>query len=219
MFSSPENPDRQIDRMSGCAGMGMGVGKWIWKWVLRLLLALALIYLSIVIYSLWDGYRWRGEGAKNWKEKSVMKDIQVALGYFKKEYGKLPIEPDESKLLRAEGTLLLSLMGKETATNPRGIKFVDLPIARKGKYGLINRDPEVQSITPDTAFVDAWGERYYVLLESTGDKRIPNPERLPGASGRSTVSAPKFIRASSLIFSSGPDKNPSTWDDNICSWR
>ncbi len=151
--------------------------------------------------------------------KSIMKDIQVALGHFKTEYGELPIKPDESQMLRTEGTLLLSLYGEEAATNPRGIKFVDLPIARKGKYGLINLDPEVKSITPNTALVDAWGERYYLLLESTGDNRIPSPERLPGATGKVLRYAQEFIPASSLILSSGPDKNPSTWDDNICSWR
>jgi len=218
MFSSPDNPDRQIDRMSRCAAMGL----WIWKWVSRLLyllLALALIYLLLIVFYAMFWMKWQGISHQKIYTKSTLKDIQLALSHFKIEYGGLPIKPDESQLLRTEGTLLLSLMGEETATNPRGIKFVDLPIARKGKSGLINFDPKVQPLSSDTALVDLWGERYYLMFESTNDGRIPNPEHLPGTSGRAALRAPEFIPASSLIFSSGPDKNPSTWDDNICSWR
>jgi hypothetical protein len=211
MLSSPENPDRQIDRMAGCATMGL----WVWKWVVRLLVTLALIYLALVLHSIYQGYWWRAAV----HGKAPLKDLQVALNHFKTEYGELPIKPKESQIIRTEGTLLLALLGEKTAANPRGIKFLDAPIARYGKYGLIHLDPEVQSITPETALVDPWGERYYLLLESTGDNRIPSPERLPGATGKATQRAPESIPASAIIFSSGPDKDPKTWDDNVCSWR
>ncbi len=211
MFSSPENPDRQIDRMAGCASMGL----WVWKWVERALVTVVLIYLALVLHSIYQGYWWRAAT----HGKAPLKDLQVALGFFKTEYGELPIKPNESQIIRTEGTLLLTLLGEKTAANPRGIKFLDAPIARYGKYGLIHLDPEVQSLTPETALVDSWGERYYLLLESTGDNRIPNPERLPGATGKATQRAPEFIPASAIIFSSGPDKDPKTWDDNVCSWR
>ncbi len=211
MFSSSENPDHQIDRMAGCATLGL----WVWKWLERLLVTLALYFLALLMYYIYLGYF----GRHPIHGKAPLKDLQVALGQFKTEYGKLPIKADESQIIRTEGTLLLTLLGEKTAANPRGIKFIDPPIARYGKYGLIHLDPELQSITPETTLVDPWGERYYLLLESTGDNRIPNPERLPGASGKATQRALEFIPASTAIFSSGPDKDPQTWDDNVCSWR
>ena len=215
MFSSPENPDRQIDRMTGCATMGL----WVWKWLVRLILGFALFIMLIAIF---DCLYWNLRHQPPYqrvRSKATLKDTQVALMLFKTEYGELPIKPNESQIIRSEGTLLHSLLGANTAANQRGIKFLDAPIASNGKYGLIHLDPEVQSITPETALVDPWGERYYLLLESTGDNRIPNPERLPGAQGKATQRAPDFIPASSAIFSSGPDKDPQTWDDNVCSWR
>jgi hypothetical protein len=95
-----------------------------------------------------------------------------------------PSSPKNPRSSGQKRTLLLALLGEKTAANPRGIKFLDAPIARYGKYGLIHLDPEVQSITPETALVDPWGEQYYLMLESTGDNRIPSPERLPGERGQ-----------------------------------
>jgi hypothetical protein len=215
MFSSPENPDRQINRMAGCATMGL----WVWKWLVRLVLGFALF---IVLVAIFDSLYWDHRHQLPYRQvaaKATLKDLEVSLKHFKTEYGELPIKPNESQIIRTEGTLLLSLLGEKTAANPRGIKFLDAPIARYGKSGMIHLDPEVQSITPETALVDPWGERYYLLLESTGDEHIPNPERLPGATGKATQRAPESIPASSAIFSSGPDKDPKTWDDNVCSWR
>jgi hypothetical protein len=146
----------------------------------------------------------------------MMKAVHVSLGRYKTEYGKLPIEPNEAQLVRSDGLLLRSIIDPTSPTNPRGIFFLpDLPSAKPGVSGLTWES----STRANVALVDDWGERYYLLLESTGDNRIPNPERLPGATGKVLCHAPEFIPASSLIFSSGPDKNPSTWDDNICSWR
>ena len=215
MFSSPENPDRQIDRMSGCARFGL----WIWKWVIRLLVAVALYYLVLIVFDAMFGRKWQEISHQIIHKKITLLDLRLALGQFETEYGELPIKPDESKLIRSDGLIVFALLGGKCEANPRGIKFIDLPTARDGKFGLTGYYGSGEEATEDIALVDAWGERYYLLLESTGDNRIPNPERLPGATGKVLRYAQEFIPASSLIFSSGPDKNPSTWDDNICSWR
>jgi|GEM_PF-1522759 len=151
--------------------------------------------------------------------KSTMKDISSSLKYFRTEYGRLPIQPDEMMILRTDGLLLLSLFGEPTEANPREIKFVDLPISKEGLSGITGYDEKTMSLTSSATLVDPWGERYYLLLESTGDEHIPNPERLPGAKGKATQRSPESIPASTIIFSSGPDKDPKTWDDNVCSWR
>ena len=212
MLSSPENPDRQIDRMSGCASLGL----WVWKWVVRLLVTWALMYLAINLLDVLFWSKWRDTSHQQIRNKVTLRDFRVALGYFQTEYGQLPIDPDESKIIRSDGILLRSLIDTTAPTNPKGILFLgDCPFATLGIPGLKN---ETASIS-NAALIDSWGERYYLLLESTGDNRIPNPERMPGARGKVTPRAPEFIPASSAIFSSGPDKDPQTWDDNVCSWR
>jgi hypothetical protein len=212
MISSPENPDRQINRMAGCATMGL----WVWKWVVRLLVTWALIYLATVLYSIDWGYWGRHPASETMHAKTMLRDLQVVLRHFKTEYSKLPIDPDESKIIRSDGILLRSLIDTTATTNPKGLLFlVDWPTARPGIPGLKSETSSLSNAT----LVDPWGERYYLLLESTGDNRIPNPERLPGATGKATQHAPESIPAFSAIFSSGPDKDPKTWDDNVCSWR
>jgi hypothetical protein len=180
------------------------------------------MFIFLVAFAiLWLGAPRSGPGtiSVNVRTKATMKDLQVSLKHFKAEYGELPIKPDESQMARTEGTLLLALLAEKAAANPRGIKFIDLPVAQDGKFGLTGYDGSGEEASEDIALVEPWGERYYLLLESTGDNRIPNPERLPGATGKATQHAPESIPAFSAIFSSGPDKDPKTWDDNVCSWR
>lgn len=150
----------------------------------------------------------------NLRVKATMKDMQVALGYFKTEYQHMPVSSLETQFLRTEGTLLMALLGQEKGANPRHIKFIDLPPALAGKYGLTGMQSDAS-----TALVDPWGEMYYLLLDVDGDNRIPNPEQRANAAFKSNTREPEFLNASVILFSSGPDRDPNTWDDNICSWR
>lgn len=150
--------------------------------------------------------------------QSVTKDLQVALGHFKVEYNRLPVIPDEQQTLRSDGLLLLSLLGEVSESDPRGIKFIDFNPAKDGRWGLTNLG-KGNKPTQDTALVDHWGERYYIIIESTDDGLIPNPEYQGGANASLWHKPPPNIRASTLIYSAGPDHDPNTWDDNVRSWR
>jgi hypothetical protein len=60
------------------------------------------------------------------------------------------------------------------------------------------------------ALCDSWGRYYQLLLDSDYDGRVRDPSR-PGEN--------LWIERMFLVWSSGPDGNPNTWDDNICSWK
>jgi hypothetical protein len=96
MFSSPENPDRQINRMAGCATMGL----WVWKWLVRLVLGFALF---IVLVAIFDSLYWDHRHQLPYRQvaaKATLKDLEVSLKHFKTEYGELPIKPNESQIIR-----------------------------------------------------------------------------------------------------------------------
>ncbi len=151
--------------------------------------------------------------------KGMTIDIRLAMNHFKTEYDRYPVPQSESQFLRTEGVLLQSLLGQDKESNPRAIKFIDLPMALDGKHGLTGVKAKDQTISSTTTLTDLWGEKYYLLIEAHGDNRIPNPERRPEAIYKYRARAPEFLSSSVIIFSSGPDRDPKTWDDNICSWR
>lgn len=198
--------------MAGCAQLGVCLRRGMF-WII-------VVLLFLIIVLLFQPVTFCGTRSEENRIKSTMKDLQVSMGYFKVEYARYPGPSSETQLLRTEGTLLLSLLGQDKESNPRGIKFIDLPIARGEKYGLtgVKKDKTIPSTTTLT---DLWGEKYYLLIEADGDNRILNPERRPDAifKGRGKDRAPEFLKSSIIIFSSGPDRDPKTWDDNICSWR
>lgn len=148
----------------------------------------------------------------------VTKDLQVSLGHFQTEYSRLPVTADEHQTFRSDGPFLFSLLGEVCDSNPRGIKFIDFDPAREGRWGLTNLSAEKKP-TLTTALLDHWGERYFIILESTGDGLIPNPEYQGGANANLWHKPLPTIRARALIYSAGPDRDPNTWDDNVRSWR
>lgn len=148
----------------------------------------------------------------------VTKDLQVSLGHFQTEHSRLPVTADEHQTFRSDGPFLFSLLGEVCDSNPRGIKFIDFDPAREGRWGLTNLSAEKKP-TLTTALLDHWGERYFIILESTGDGLIPNPEYQGGANANLWYKPLPTIRARALIYSAGPDRDPNTWDDNVRSWR
>jgi hypothetical protein len=102
--------------------------------------------------------------------------------------------------------------------NPKTIKFIDLPQAKDHKAGLWQDGPE-------WVLSDSWGEPYYIIFDTSKDGKITNLEF--GADQTDPTYAekcklnppPATIQSSVLIYSSGKDRDPKTWHDNICSWR
>lgn len=193
-----EASETQINRMAGCARMG--------KWMLYALLA------GIVLFLMYGGcsrMMMRRNSEQRTVVKSAMKHLAVAMGHFRIEYNRFPLPApmDETKdlFLRSKGTMFAALLGQDDELNPRKIKFVDLPLAKDQKNGLLDENKE-------WVLVDRWGEMYYLGLDTDGDNRIQNPEP-------EGPKVPPFLRTTLIVYSSGPDRDPKTWEDNVCSWR
>ena len=110
----------------------------------------------------------------------------------------------ESTVWRSDAPFTAALMGTDTGLNPRKIKF--LPELRRVTVG---RNGGLKPTDAGLAVVDAWGEPFYVLLDADYSGEMENPD--PTAERRR-------LAQGVLVFSAGPDKDPSTWEDNVTSW-
>jgi hypothetical protein len=197
MFAA-EDSDHSIDRKVGCAVLG----KRFLKLLLFLLFAAFLAALLLPTNSCPPG--------KPPLDKFSMANVAAALAHFHLEYGKWPIESSSDALTTTEGLLLLSLLAQDHATNLRGIKFIDLQPVQKGRPGLTGDPPTL---------VDSWGQPYHIILDTNNDGQVPNPEATADPDWKVKVHATDTLKARAAIYSSGPDRNPNTWEDNITNWR
>ncbi len=138
----------------------------------------------------------------------VLKDIRIALSSYALEYGHYPIPesdwhgPDVS--IRTRGPMLSALTGGNASLNPKTIKFIDFFAAKDRKNGLWQDGGE-------WIFSDPWGEPYYITLDTNKDGKVTNPE--PRGENM-----PAMFDKPIILYSSGPDRDPTTWEDNVCSW-
>lgn len=139
----------------------------------------------------------------------VFKDIRIALSSYNLEYGHYPIPesdwhgPDVS--IRTRGPILTALIGSNASLNPKTIKFIYFFAAKDRKNGLWQDGSE-------WIFSDPWGEPYYITLDTNKDGKVTNPE--PRGEN-----IPAMFDTPIILYSSGPDRDPKTWEDNVCSWR
>ena len=191
--------ERRIDRMAGCACFGKG------------LLAAGAIALAVFcLLNLNHCFYTTDRGDVYIQVRVVVKDLKNALDAYKLDYNRFPLPATSATnldlSLRSRGPMLTSLLGEETGGfNPKQFKYIALPVARNRKDGLWQDGAE-------WVLSDRWGEPYYIVLDTNKDGRIANPE---GGS----ENQPAMLQAEVLIYSSGPDRDPKTWHDNVCSWR
>ncbi len=168
--------------------------------------------------------------------QTVLKDLRVAITSYQVEYNRWPvsasllgaaaggqdiqpIQTDENSGIVSALTTLVSSQnnaggGGTTNLNPKDIKFIDLPIARNGKFGLVNAQPPYK-------LVDLWGTTYFVLLDTNGDKQVANPDLKnadPKISANAISPPPKMLPVEVAIYSAGLDMQQFTQDD-VTSWR
>jgi hypothetical protein len=204
--------ERRIDRMAGCASLGkamLSVGA-------VALVVLCLLNLNRCFYT-------TDRGDIYLQVRGTVKDLKNALDQYEADFNRFPLPtsstPNLDLLLRSRGSILPVLLGEDAGgLNPKKIKFLDLPMARNRKNGLWQDGA-------GWVLSDLWGEPYYIVLDTNGDLEIANPEF--GASTSDPKQAefdlkhpqPARVPLTVAIYSSGPDRDPKTWKDNVCSWR
>jgi len=168
----------------------------------------------------------------------VLKDLRSAITSYQVDYNRWPVNPsllsaassgqdvqalptdENSGIVGALTTLTSSSSGAagggggSVNLNPKGIKFIDLPIAKNGKFGLVNAQPPYK-------LVDLWGTVYYVLLDTNGDLQVANPDLTnsdPKISANAISPPPKMLPLEVAIYSWGQDLKSQTPDD-VVSWR
>jgi prepilin-type N-terminal cleavage/methylation domain-containing protein len=176
------------------------------------------------------------EDARRLQVQTVIKDLRIAIGSYQVEYNRYPV--DSSKLSGSDGEDAPEIETDETSgivdallstsssgsggggsggganLNPRDIKFIDLPLAKNGMFGLVGAQAPYK-------LVDLWGQTYRVLLDTNGDKQVANPDLNnsdPKISQNPNGPPPEKLPTEIAIYSLGLDKTASTKDD-VVSWR
>jgi hypothetical protein len=176
-----------------------------WTWlVLALALVAALAAVSLRL-------PWSMRSIRDYKAPAEMAEIILAIKTYQTEYNHLPTElehpAEDQRWQRTRGELLQALLGKNDPLNPKKIAFIDPQpgnkIKKTGFYCNEQNEP---------AFADPWGEPYYVIMDLSGEGKVPNPDP------RDNQKHP-FIEGSVIMFSAGPDHDPNTWGDNVLSWK
>lgn len=162
--------------------------------------------------------------------KSTMKDLQVAIGHYRTEYNRFPVDMtgstggDDIDPVITNGSndfvnVLMAMTDPSASPNlnRRNIKFIDLPFAKNGQsFGIIDPSGGTGSGAP-VQLVDIWGQPYRVYLDTNYDNRITNPDA-SNVDQRISARAPQYLSSSSAVQSVGPDKILNTRDD-VVSWR
>lgn len=125
-----------------------------------------------------------------------MKQLQLAVQNFYHDYNAYPIiSPYADHIGIADAELVHALTGTNPIINPNNTVYIQ---------------PIPDRLSPDDAYIDPWGTPYHVHIDTTFNRRVPNPQPDPDR---------PEIPTTVLVYSAGPDRDPTTWEDNITSWE
>lgn len=147
--------------------------------------------------------------ARTLQAKTAIKGLAIAMNGYETEYGRAvgkslgdKVGLTEGHDSLTEGDLLATLMQLSMTHNPRKVRFYDPPAAKGQVNGAWFDATGVVHLS------DPWGAPYRLRADLNGDGLIPDPA-MPAAT----------VKAQYLIYSAGPDGDPSTWKDNVVSWK
>ena len=189
--------NRRVSRMAGCVRLG------VLSAVLGLLTSLVADLMREPINLCRDG------PSHVWPTRGRIQSLLIGLNAFYEHRSRWPAWNDSLDKRTMEfttrGSILATLLGKDASTNPEGIEFSWFRPTRTSKDGLWRHGD-------DWVLSDLWGNEYRILLDLDDDGKITNPDPL-------TAKELPDIAAAVAVYSSGPDGNAATWEDNIRSWR
>lgn len=142
--------------------------------------------------------------------RAMLHTLRQAILAFHTEENRFPVPPGfpggEDSPLRSDETFKDALLGQDPIINPKNKTYL-------GTLPPASSTPEtaagLATVAGRTMIVDAWGTPYFLLWDANGDGLIahPNPQ-----------ATPRELRETVLVFSAGPDRDDTTWEDNVVSW-
>jgi len=138
--------------------------------LIELLIVIAII--GILMSLLFPDVNSAIDAARKAQAKNDVVQIATAVTAYETEYGRLP-----TNSATVSGDLLTALTGQNTTANPRGIVFLEVQAAKKGKSG-----------TNTTGFVDPWTTTtaYAIALDTDYDNNV-SVSTNGSASGSTTI--------------------------------
>ena len=133
--------------------------------LIELLIVIAII--GILMSLLFPAVNSAIDAAKKAQAKNDVTQIATAIAAYETEYGRLPTSPTSDSTVDASASTatdiisILANLNSPTADNPRGIVFLEVQNAKKGKSGISN-----------STFVDPWGGTYKVALVGNYDNTL-----------------------------------------------
>lgn len=149
--------------------------------------------------------------ARKLKTRAVLKDLQVAIKAYQTEYNRYPSSSSSDATELTNGQIVNILLGTTVGNfNTRGIQFIDLPMAKNGRGGLIGNTGNYQ-------LVDDYGNPYVIMMDTDYNNQISNPD-VGNSDPNVSSGASNILPMGVAIYSYGKDGQPQTKDD-LASWR
>jgi prepilin-type N-terminal cleavage/methylation domain-containing protein len=176
-----------------------------------------LVVIAIIAVLAGVGFSAGGSAIQKAKKTTCLAaavSIESAVNNFYTEYGSMPISGADDKDKQVDTNaatgiaLLKTLLGMDTALNPRGIKFLSVKEGKANKNGLIYNT----SGSDVTAMYDPWGGPYFVMLDGSYDEKVTPTD---------VFSAPTLNGRRAAVFSKGADKLSSSAAnsaDDVKTW-
>jgi len=160
--------------------------------LIELLVVIAII--GILMGLLFPAVNGVLDTARKTQAKNDVTQIATAVAAYETEYGRLPL----ANTTTVNTNLVAVLIGLDTNNNPRGIPFLEVQAAKKGKGG-----------TNGFGFVDPWTTNipYSISLDADYDNNI-------GVSANGSVSGSTVLRKKVAVWnvSTNARRQVRSWD-------
>ncbi len=198
--------------MAGYARLGKGM-------LIAAAVVLGMFVLLIIHYSSYI----TDSGSHTVSVRGDIRALKTALHSYEVDYHHFPIpqngKPTEDFQTRSRGVLLQVLLGENISMlNPQEVRYDEFRKAKGHRHGLWQDGTE-------WVLSDYWCEPFHIILDTNKDDQIANPEfgadqsNSEHAAKSKSHPPPEMLPLHVLVYSSGPDRDPKTWRDNVCSWR
>ncbi|MEZ5301527.1 MAG: prepilin-type N-terminal cleavage/methylation domain-containing protein [Verrucomicrobiales bacterium] len=152
--------------------------------------------------------------ARKSQARADAQNIANAIKAFKGEYSRYPVDQTDEDVEseEADEDIISALVALNDDLNPRRLKMLDAKPAKESSDGSRKSSGIFYTGGTGAEFYDPWGQMYLISIDSDYNGELSNPDT-------ESEGAPATLRQEALVYSAGPDNDPSTWEDNVASWK